>query len=115
MACALLFAAVWALARGRHPLLGVYGLPWGLFLGILVLIIIGDNTPWESAADFLLTVPLLASLTSTGLGLFIAKGIIELHGGRMGVDSEGGGKGSTFWFELPVAGPAALPNAPKPA
>ena len=36
-----------------------------------------------------------------GLGLFIAQAIIEAHGGRMGVESAPG-KGSTFWFDLPV-------------
>jgi two-component system sensor histidine kinase/response regulator len=39
---------------------------------------------------------------STGLGLAIAKRIIEAHHGRMGVDSKVG-RGSTFSFTLPLA------------
>jgi len=37
-----------------------------------------------------------------GLGLYICKTIIELHQGLVGVESEEG-KGSTFWFSLPLA------------
>ena len=38
----------------------------------------------------------------TGLGLFIAKKIIELHGGDIWMESEGKNKGSTFYFSLPM-------------
>ena len=38
----------------------------------------------------------------TGYGLFIAKNIVEAHGGTIRAESLGAGKGSTFIVELPV-------------
>ena len=40
---------------------------------------------------------------STGYGLFIAKQVVEAHGGRAWAESEGAGKGSRFIIELPAA------------
>ena len=46
----------------------------------------------------------------TGLGLFICKGIVEAHGGRIWAESPGKGKGTVFSFTLP-----AIAGRPKTA
>ena len=43
----------------------------------------------------------------TGLGLYIAKSIVQAHGGRITPRSEGPGKGTTFLIRLPLSGPSS--------
>ncbi|MFX1496346.1 MAG: PAS domain S-box protein [Promethearchaeota archaeon] len=41
-------------------------------------------------------------IEGTGLGLYISKEIIDLHGGKIWVESKGRNKGSTFNFSIPI-------------
>ncbi len=60
------------------------------------------------------------AIQGSGVGLTIAKHLVELMGGRIGVSSEPG-KGSTFWFELQEsaaperANPDTITNRQAPA
>jgi signal transduction histidine kinase len=51
------------------------------------------------------------SSAGLGLGLYIARTIIQYHGGEVGMDSVTG-SGSTFWFTLPCI--SSTPIAPAP-
>jgi protein-histidine pros-kinase len=51
----------------------------------------------------------------TGLGLFICKGILEEHGGSIGVASPGPGLGSTFTLRIPLSPGAPAPKPSPPS
>jgi two-component system, OmpR family, sensor histidine kinase SenX3 len=47
--------------------------------------------------------PLASRIKGTGLGLYIVRSVAKRHGGRAWAESEGAGRGSTFFLQLPVA------------
>jgi two-component system OmpR family sensor kinase len=57
---------------------------------------------------------LTRTVGGAGLGLFIARRLVEGMGGSIAVDSGPSG-GASFSFTLPVAAPAAVASAGQPA
>jgi signal transduction histidine kinase len=56
--------------------------------------------------------PLTRQHSGIGLGLAVAKEIVELHGGRIGVESRPS-QGSTFYFSLPRAAVQTISNSQR--
>ena len=54
------------------------------------------------------------TISGFGIGLYVSAEIVRLHGGNIGVESEIG-KGSSFWFDVPVVMPSANPVSPAVA
>jgi signal transduction histidine kinase len=80
-----------------------------------LLVRVEDNGIGIDAADLHKVFGMFAQVRSAqehaagglGIGLALAKGIVELHGGRIEAASAGAGRGSTFTVRLPGASRAA--------
>ncbi len=80
-------------------------------IGGQIVVEVADNGPGIPEEEIALLFQEFARLSnrptagepSSGVGLSIARQLVEMHGGRIGVKSQVG-KGSLFWFTLPVKG-----------
>ncbi|MBE0690374.1 MAG: HAMP domain-containing histidine kinase, partial [Anaerolineae bacterium] len=77
----------------------------------------GPGIPYDERQNLFqmfgkLSVRPVSAESSTGLGLWIVKSLVEMQGGKVGVDCPPDG-GSIFWFELPGCVPLSqdMPKA----
>jgi signal transduction histidine kinase len=75
----------------------------------------GRGIPPEEQSRLFLPFATLSErrVDSTGLGLYIAKELVEAMGGTIGFDTQPG-HNAAFWFTLKAAGPSELAPRPKP-
>jgi signal transduction histidine kinase len=105
-------AAKFTNGAGPEPVVEVSARTAG---GGLVEVAVSDNglgiDPAHHERVFELFQRLDPGQEGTGLGLALARRIVESHGGRIRVESEGEGRGATFRFTLPAAVAASAPSA----
>jgi len=56
----------------------------------------------------------VSGIVGTGIGLYLVKMVVDLHGGRIAVASTEG-QGSRFTVHLPIQGAPSRPSAASPA
>lgn len=77
------------------------GIPDDLLQGIFDMFVQGESTLARSSGGM-------------GVGLSLARGIVEAHGGTILAHSDGPGSGSTFTIQLPLTDRTPRPQPPKP-
>jgi CheY-like chemotaxis protein len=88
--------------RGRHGARGT--LPDLVVLDVTMLGLDGLTVLREIRALSAVPVIMLSGRGGNGLGLPIARALVELHGGRLWLESVPG-RGATFWMALPAGQP----------
>ena len=78
------------------------GIPREMLDGVFSLFTQVDTAPGQGAGGL-------------GIGLFLVRSLVQMHGGTVAADSAGPGQGSTFTVRLPCLPAAAADAAPAPS